>query len=239
LRLFLGELKASLDSQEGTVSDSLLYQLFTEAWGMDDGDAQILLHCLVEWVDPNDKVTTISGWERLKYEAEGFAGRPFNRFFKTLDEIEYVHGFEALEQAQPNWKSYFNIWTEGQIDVSSATPEIISLASLTGFGREVDESSAIILQERILGEDGILGTEDDMPNPDLTALLTEIGAGDIELLQQRYILEGDNPRYAMLSSKGWSGSVALTINLSLQFQSARPLILERTETLENLSYEKD
>jgi len=109
---------------------------------------------------------------------------------------------------------------------------------MTSFGKSIDEESARILQERLLGDDGIIGTEDDMPSPDINALLAEASGGDGSELQGRYTIEGEAPRYAMISSKGWSGSTALTINLSLQFQSTRPLILERIETLENLTYEE-
>ena len=219
------------------LSSTLLYQLFTEAWGMDEGEAQTFLHSLVEWVDPNDQVTTLSGWERLNYEREGFEGRPFNRHFKSLDEIPYVHGYEALEAANPDWRSSFNVWTPGAIDVGSASPEIISLASLSTLGRAIDVESAAIMQEQILGSDGIRGTEDDGLDLNLENLLSEASVSDVSQILDRYILEGEAPQYSKITSVGWSGTTKLTINLSLQTLSSRPIVLELHETLENTTYE--
>ena len=231
LNVLISNVETTLTSNTGTLSSTLLYQIFTEAWGMDSGDAQTFIHCLVEWVDPDDRITTISGWERSNYENEGFIGFPYNRSFKSLEEVENVHGYEALAEVKPDWKDFFNIWTDGQIDLTSASPEIISLASITEFGRAIDVTSATQLQEQLIGEDGISGTKDDLPNPNLDQLLDESSNNNTSQIRNRYIIEGQSPAFGTLTSRGWSGSVQITIILSLQTQSNQPLILDRKEIL--------
>jgi len=232
------EVRSLLESNEAPLSSHFLYQLLTSEWGMDRGDAQTFLHSMAEWIDPNDQITTLSGWESPNYERAGFTGRPFNRFFKSLNEIELIHGYEALEQANPNWKEYFNIWTQGQIDLASASPEVISLASITDFGRAIDVIGAQSIQAQITGEDGIIGTDDDLPNPNIAQLLDENSNSNTNEILDRYLIESGSPAFSQITSTGWSGSVQITIILSLQSQSNRPTILERTEKLEQITHER-
>ena len=224
-------------SGEGPVSESFLYILFNEGWGLDESDAQTLVHCLIEWSDTDDQVTTLTGWERPQYESEGFFGRPYNRFFKSLDEVKLVHGYSALEEARPDWANFFNVWTNGKIDLSSAEPEIIALASLTPTGQLIDLSSATLLVERLRGEDGIPNTKDDNQNSDLLSLLSEYSSGDPTPLSQRYSLEGNAPIYQTIESLGWSGTHLLEVKLSLHITGSRPLLLNRVEKLGTKTYE--
>ncbi len=225
-------------SNESTLDDTLFYLLLTEGWGVDPSDAQVFLHCVAEWVDADDQITTLTGWERSNYEREGFPGFPYNRFFKSLEEVTYVHGFDAIEEAQPSWRSFFNIWTTNQVDIASASPEIISLASLTSFGRQIPPDAAAVMQADLLGPDGIQGTEDDLDQPNLETLLSQAASGDISTLINRYTIDSDMPQYSLITSKGWSGSISATVKLALQTQSDRPLILERTESIDHNTHEE-
>ncbi len=219
--------------QDGeSLGNTLLYQIITEEWEMDPSDAQLFLHCLFEWVDADDQVTTTTGWEEINYESEGFTGRPYNRYFSSLDEVRLVHGYDALEAAKPDWSNYFNIWTTHQIDLASADPEIISLNSLSPIGRIIDIESASLLHQRIIGEDGIKDTEDDLQQANVEQLLTEFGSGDISLIADRYIFEGLRPKYSLVESKGYSGNISLTIKLALLGRGNTPQILHRKETLD-------
>lgn len=232
----VNELTQNQDENDAfnSVSTSLLGLIFIQEWGMDAGDATILLNSLSEWVDENDEVNTLEGWERFNYENAGITGRPYNRYFKSLNEVELVHGYEHLENVKPDWKSYFNIWTTSQIDLSSASPEIISLASITEAGKVIDIDGAQLIYERVIGDDGIRDTEDDLENGEPAQLLSEYSVGDTSGISSRYKFEGANQEFSLIKSRGWSGQVSLTVEMALQGRASSPLILERVETL---SYE--
>ena len=213
------------------VEQSFLGLLFIDVWGLEPQAASFFLNNIVEWVDPDDEVTTLEGWERPNYIYAGFTGRPYNRYFKSLDEVELVQGFEALRTIKPNWKDYFNIWTGASIDIISANAEMLSLASITPSGRLLQVGDAVAIKSEIYGADGQLDTEDDLPSPNPQTLLQQYCLGDPSLILDRYSAEGTRPEYFMIESTGWSGKVALTVKMSLQNKGNSLLLLERTEKI--------
>ncbi len=226
----------------GAVSNSSLLNSFlglllTDEWGMEDGDAELFISSLMEWVDEDGQVNTANGWEEQNYAQEGLQGRPFNRYFKSLEEVELVHGYTYLEAVKPDWKDFFNIWTGTQIDLSTAEPEIISLASLSETGRTITLDEAQLIYESIIGEDGIRDSEDDLLNGTPQQLFNLNVASDTSSIIDRYVFEGQQPTFAKVISKGWSGNVSLTIMISLQGRGNSPQLLAREEIIEYSEYE--
>lgn len=215
-----------------SITDTFLGLLLTREWGMDESEADLFLSCLAEWVDPDDQVSTANGWEDRNYELDGFTGRPFNRFFKSLDEVQLVHGYAYLDAIKPDWRDYFNIWTADRIDLSSADPDIISLASLSINGRLISIEEAQMIYDQVIGEDGIRDTEDDLINGNIQQLLTTNTLNDPSQLFNRYTFEGNQPQFFTIESSGWSGKVYLTIKMSLQGRGNSPQLLEREEIIE-------
>ena len=123
-------------------------------WGMDENQAGSLVDELIDWVDPDSR-TTGTGKERPWYMGEGKPDYPFNRPFKTLNELELLDGFQALTNTKPDWQSYFTLRSSGKLDINSAGPELI--AAVCGCSLPTAEHFI----ETRSGSDGIPHTEDD------------------------------------------------------------------------------
>ena len=157
-----GGYKVTLHSEEGRLnintlllgSDrSLLKRLFI-SWGLAAEETAALVDALKDWVDADDLVS-LNGAEKREYEKEGLDGMPYNRHFKTLDEMALVRGMDRVSMARPDWRDFFTIYGDGRVDVNDAQPEIIAL--LAGVPLE---RVASLLKFRC-GPDGMLGTQDD------------------------------------------------------------------------------
>lgn len=131
------------------------------AWGLKLNEMQILIDALLDWVDP-DPLQRLNGAETRFYNTPGF---PFNRPFRTVDEMALVRGMDYVERLYPGWREWFSIHSTGVVDINETTPEILS--ALTG----ADIRFTTDLIARRLGRDGIRGTKDDIPYPDVTSAL--------------------------------------------------------------------
>lgn len=214
--------------------------LLTQEWGMSLQDAVVFLSNLIEWIDAGDVVTTQYGWERLNYESEGIEGRPFNRPFYTFDEVALVEGYEEFVTAVPDWRRYFNLWSEVSINIVDADAEMISLASISPSGRQITIEDAQSFKDYIIGDDGIRDTEDDIISPNQStlglyadpALVAEL----FTVLRYNVSVDGGTGKH-VIESFGWSGDVGIKINLVVEGQGGSASLIERRETLVEKSYE--
>lgn len=155
--------RVEMTSEEGLVPlnhvlfhgrKAIVQRLF-ESWGVAPADAVSVVDAMVDWTDAND-LNSLHGAEAGDYEALGRPGFPFNRPFRTLEEVEWVMGIEMIAAVEPGWKQYFTLWSSGQIDLNEANGDIIMAALSADDPRRVREFSRLRL-----GEDGLKGTEDD------------------------------------------------------------------------------
>lgn len=159
--------------EDGLLNPNLLLQREDRAtllrvfrhWGMSLDQANTLIDRLLDWVDTDD-FTRIQGAESKTYNRPGF---PFNRPFRSVEEMALVQGMEVVEAAYPNWREWFSIHASGVLDVNEAAPEL--LAAVTG----TDPRFAQNLRTQRIGRDGILNTQDDLPMPDLASALAVLG----------------------------------------------------------------
>lgn len=84
-----------------------------------------------------------------------------------------VRGMEIVEQAYPEWRSWFSVYASGALDLNEARPEIVS--AVLG----VDMRSAQILRRTRLGRDGLLNTQDDGMYKDVGQALIDLGSPNI------------------------------------------------------------
>jgi general secretion pathway protein K len=131
------------------------------AWGLKLNEMQILIDSLLDWVD-SDPLQRLNGGETRFYNTPGF---PFNRPFRTVDEMALVRGMDYVERIYPGWRDWFSVHSTGVVDINETTPEILS--ALTG----ADIRFATEVVTRRLGRDGIRGTKDDIPYPDVQSAL--------------------------------------------------------------------
>ncbi|MES2594970.1 MAG: hypothetical protein V4662_06535 [Verrucomicrobiota bacterium] len=136
-------------------------------WGLSLPQADGIIDCLLDWVDADD-FRKLNGAESKNY---GRNGMPFNRPFRSIEEMSMVRGMELVEKAYPEWRSWFSVYASGVLDVTEARPEIVSI--FTG----VDVSRVQSMQRFFAGFDGIMHTEDDTPEEqrDLNDAISRLG----------------------------------------------------------------
>ena len=159
--------------EDGLLNPNLLLQREDRAtlqrvfrhWGMSLAQANTLIDRMLDWVDADD-FARVQGAESKAYNRPGF---PFNRPFRSVEEMALVQGMEVVEAAYPRWREWFSVHAGGLLDVNEAAPEVI--AAVTG----ADPRLAQNLRSQRIGRDGILNTQDDVPMPDLASALAVLG----------------------------------------------------------------
>lgn len=140
-------------------------------WGMNLNEADALIDALIDWVD-QDSFTMPKGAEVRQYNVPGM---PFNRPFRSIEEMALVRGMAQVEAVYPNWRDWFSTYASGALDINEAEPEV--LAAVTGADIVVCRQ----LQARRIGRDGIRNTQDDALIPDVQSALRLLGvAGDAQ-----------------------------------------------------------
>lgn len=199
---------------------TLLFDLFTQ-WGMDDKDADQLIGALVDWIDGDD-LLVLNGAEKEYYHDLGYLDRPYNRDFRELDEMQLVRGFGLLQDLNPSWRESFTVWSEGLIDIHEASPDLLAVAA------EVDTTAAEDFHQLVLGDDGVMGTEDDIRfsnlNEALDAALSPPGRR--EAIAPRFTLKGEVLR---VESIGRSGNFRYSIRAISRSKSTQGNLLDYQE----------
>lgn len=198
----------------------LLTDIFTD-WGMELFDAQSLVDCLTDWVDAGD-LAELNGAEADWYEEQGRPNHPFDRPFYSLDEMRLVKGMHMLEEANPDWREWFTVWSNGKLDLNEAKPELIAAAA------EVSIDQARDLVEHVLGPDRERDTEDDQRIQNLAQGLAMLGVSEFQrpVVEPRLTVEDTTTR---IISDGRAGTVRRRITLILRSRTGQPAILSRKE----------
>ena len=127
-----------------------LARLF-QIWGLSPQDASALADGIKDWVDADD-LASLNGAERGAYPNPAM---PFNRPFRSLDELALVRGMDVLEHVRPNWRNAFSMWAEGKLDVNTAAADLIAAVT------SIDPGTAETFINVRAGADGVTGTFDD------------------------------------------------------------------------------
>lgn len=177
LRQVLGpeeELMVQVTGEDGFINPNVLllredrdtWRRILRYWGIADlQTTDAIINALLDWVD-NDVFERSPGAEARAYNRPGL---PFNRPFRSVEEMAMVKGMHVVEQTFPAWRSWFSMHASGVIDLNEAQPEII--AAVTG----ADIQMASQFRARRLGPDGVPNTPDDLPAPDLDMALSRLG----------------------------------------------------------------
>ncbi len=127
-----------------------LARLF-QIWGLSPQDASALADGIKDWVDADD-LASLNGAERGAYPNPAM---PFNRPFRSLDEVALVRGMDVLERVRPNWRDAFSMWAKDKLDVNTADADVIAAVT------SIDLGAAEIFINVRAGADAIAGTFDD------------------------------------------------------------------------------
>jgi hypothetical protein len=149
----------------------ILVNLFIQ-WGLSISDADHVADCLYDWVTPGD-LRSLDGAKADDYARAGLKQRPTYKPFLTFDEVELVIDMDLVEKARPDWQDSFTLWSSGPLNVNEAPPDLIAAV----FG--LDPKRVQGFTEARNGRDGIAGTSDDVPVPDLLHFQLEMGLGDL------------------------------------------------------------
>jgi len=178
--------------------------------GLKFDQIQRLVDCMLDWVDA-DNLKHINGAE------DDGDYHPANRPFESLDEVAKVKNSGPLVSL-PHWKDDFTLYSNGTIDLQSASVAV--LTCLPGVG----EPRARLLVQARQGPDKQDGTLDDHIFKDLNEALSFLG----------YAGQGNNPLSGLvglndptyhITSVGTSGKVDRQVEVVVQKLGTRPNIL--------------
>lgn len=134
-------------------------------WGLPLLEADALIDAMIDWTD-QDSFVQSKGAEFRQYNTPGL---PFNRPFRSVEEMALVRGMAAVEAIYPQWRDWFSVHSRGVVDVNEAAPEIVAAVS----GADIYIARQFFA--RRLGRDGIRNTLDDVVEPDLGSALRRLG----------------------------------------------------------------
>ncbi len=142
-------------------------------WGLDAAEASHAADSIADWID-DDSDPLPNGAENGYYAGLDYPEFPANSAFTSLEQLLFVAGMDAVEQAQPFWRDYFTIYSDGLIDLNEASRELIVALTRT------TEDSALNFVAVRTGDDGIAGTEDDYRFTDSGEVQALLGLSESE-----------------------------------------------------------
>ena len=168
-----------------------------ETWGLSTDDATIAAQSLADWVDSDDDQRA-QGAEEEFYKGMNVYDVPRNQGFISVEEMQLVRGMDLVERKKPDWKNYFSVYTDGQIDLLHATKDVI----IASTGAAEGDVERLISQRD--GGDGIHGTEDDGRLSDNTAI-SLLGLSTEQLAAVRSNITYGGNAVRRVESIGWVG----------------------------------
>ncbi|MDP9292240.1 MAG: general secretion pathway protein GspK, partial [Verrucomicrobiota bacterium] len=187
-----------------------LLKNFLSRAGLGFEEQDVLIDCLLDWVDP-DATKHLNGME----ESPDY--HPPNRPLQSLDEVAQVHGSKPLV-SQPDWRNYFTLLSQGPIDLTSAPVEV--LRAVPGIG---DARAARFLQIR-QGPDGKDGTKDDHIFKDVGEVRSFLGFSEQQFQELAGLVTMKDPT-VHITSEGRAGKVYRQIEVVARKVSGNPNIL--------------
>lgn len=197
-----GGYRVNLSTEESRLNVNELVKLNQSAvvkrlfrgWGISESDAAAVADSIKDWVDADD-LASLNGAERGAYPNPAL---PFNRPFRSLDELALVRGMDQVARVRSGWRDAFSLWAEGKVDLNQANAEIIA----AGVG--VAPSNAEQLVADRAGADGIAGTIDDrsfVTVPEALALL-QVAPALMAGLDSQFTVSGKTRRVESLGTFG-------------------------------------
>jgi len=166
-------------------------------WQLNADQAGITADSLADWID-NDNTPRANGAEADYYKQLGIYDAPRNQGFARVEEMLLVRGMDAVDRKKPEWRDYFSIYGEGQIDLRTVFKDV--LLAVTGAS---ENDVTRFISERD-GADGIPGTEDDRRIRDSEAYQL-LGLSGDRLTAISGIVNDDDTTLRRITSIGWVG----------------------------------
>jgi general secretion pathway protein K len=145
----------------------ILINLFTQ-WGLQVDQADHVADCLYDWITPGD-LRSLNGAKAEDYIQANLPQSPTYKPFDSFDEVKLVMGMDLVEKARANWEDSFTLWSGGPLNVNEAPPELIAAIF------SLDPKQVTVFTDTRNGRDGIAGTSDDAPVPNVQTFQSELG----------------------------------------------------------------
>ena len=177
---------------------------YLEVKGVDLNERDLMIDCLLDWVDP-DNLVRLNGAEN----EPGY--KPTNGPLKTLEELKRVKGWEEFT-SRPNWDADFTLnSTDARIDINWASRDV--LLALPGF---TEPTADRFLQMR-RGPDDIEGTEDDLKFTNAEEVRIALGFRADQFNQLAALITFDS-QVVRIVSIGKSGPMTRTVRVVIYKQ---------------------
>jgi hypothetical protein len=147
--------------------------------GLDLHECEVFVDCLLDYIDA-DNVKRLNGAE------DDGDYHPANRELRSVEELAQVRGAGPLT-SQPGWQEELTIYSQGPIDLSAASAEVLEI--LPGLG----ETRIQKFLELRRGPDGLDGTADDTVFKDLEAVQQALQLSPAQFEQLRPLVTLGDP----------------------------------------------
>lgn len=188
----------------------LLLKQWLERRGLKSEEREVFVDCLLDYVDGDDL-------HRLNGREDEGDYHPTNRELTSVEEIAGVAGSTPLV-SQPGWQDELTIYSQGPIDVGSASADMLRL--LPGLGESRIQQFIKYRQ----GEDGIDGTVDDPVFKNLGVVQSYLGLSASQFKELSGLIAYRDPTLNIVST-GRSGNVTRQLEVVVRKGGGKPQIL--------------
>lgn len=185
-----------------------------EARGLGYNEREVFVDCLLDWVDADNA-------HRLNGVEDDGDYHPPNRPLQEVEEIAQVRGSEPLTRTD-GWKDQLTIFSQGPIDLTAATPELLRM--IPGLG----EAQIQRFVQFRRGRDGVDGTLDDPEFKKLEEVQSFLGINAAQFKQLGGLISIKD-QTMHVTSEGRSGNVYRHVDVVVLKTGGNPQILSWKE----------
>lgn len=197
-----------------------IWQRLLKEWGLPPAEADTVFDSLLDWISPGAG-RRLNGATASDYERAGLSHSPTGKPFASLDELRLVMNFHLLTNRKPDWKEYFTVRGEGQVDVNHCSADVLSAITAAPW------SKAESLVQYRLGADGIPGTEDDVQFESLPQVQIFLGINEQRFNQVAPLLKLQST-ILRLQSLGTAYGKSVQLDAVVKRTYPKPTIYEWT-----------
>ena len=199
-----------------------------EVLGADPLDSDVIVDSTLDWIDATD-LHRLNGADNTYY---GSLVPPYKKKGGPLDRIEELLLVRGITKelfagtpagvkdspGHPGLKDMLTTFSAGQVNVNTASSEV--LQALLGLD---DTQATLVLQHRD-GQDGVSGTDDDMPFRSVDEFLGLLGGSDPKVTQQFRPFVNVSSQFFHVKSTGEVAGTKYTIDAVMRRQGGVCLV---------------
>lgn len=191
-----------------------ILQKWLEQRGLNFQEQEVLVDCLLDYVDTDDL-------KRLNGREKTSTYQPADRDLQNVSEIARVANSAPLTSS-PGWENDLTIYSQGPIDLETASLEILRL--LPGLGETALQQFVQYRQ----GPDGKDGTEDDVVFDSLDTIRQFLGLTNAQFKEISGLVTYGDPTL-QITSVGRSGNVTRQVEAVVRKTNTKTQILSWKE----------